>query len=130
MTFLGAFHLILRLYQQHRNFPILTNSSSCKPLVKRSSFWLSYSFLNHNFLSKILTKPMILNINVVWSRSHPWTCFYNSCTILSSYTVDLDTISRFSIFVPKLSPTSLIRIFKGNKSLTKFYNTTYSECRV
>ena len=130
MTFLDAFHLILRLTNQIE----ISQSWQIVHLVNlwwkglpsgyHIHFWTTISFpkfwLNQWYL-------ILMWFEVGVTLGHVSTIL---APLLSSYTVHLDTISRFSLFFPKLSPTSLIRIFKGNKSLTKFYNTTYSECRV
>ena len=48
-------------------------------------------------------------------------------TLLSTHTLDLDRNYSFSLSMTKLSITSLIRLFKGSKSLAEGNNSTQSE---
>ena len=68
-------------YQLHRRFLILKITLQ----TFGENVWLLiliFNILNHKFLSNILSEPIILNNNVLWSISHNYICFLNYDTVI------------------------------------------------
>ena len=97
-----------------------------------STIHYEYVALSHSIRAllplKILIKEVIDNLGIDIEKLK----FVSSSTIyednngaivvaplLSSYIVELETNLSFSISIPKLSITSLIRLFKGSNALTE-----------
>ena len=66
------------------------------------------------YLNQLYLTAMFFDVGVI-----PGTIATTLAPLLSSYIVEIDTNFNFLLSIPKLSITSLIRIFKGIYSLTE-----------